>query len=195
MYLAAVLYAPSELPEGARVLDAGCGGGDFAIGLREAGYEVLGSDASESAIRTARERGIGRFEQASLHDNLLAPFGHRDIATIVSVEDFEHLYSPPTFVCRAHEALSDSGLLMITTPYWGWLECRAGGHRSDGPVAHSDMGGRPYQAFLASDAEPADGRKRFRNDRIQGRGRNRRTAPYSLPLERDGDDIPQISDR
>ena len=114
-----MLDTSSELPEGARALDAGCGSGDFAIGLREAGYEVLGSDASASAIRAAQERGIGRFEQASLYDDLLAPFGHRDIAAIVSVEVIEHLYSPPTFVRRAHEALPDGGLLVITTSYWG----------------------------------------------------------------------------
>ena len=122
MYLAAVLEALREIPPGSRVLDAGCGGGDFAIGLHEAGYEVLGSDASESAIRAAKAREIGRFEKASLYDDLLAPFGHPDIAAIVSVEVIEHLYSPLTFVRRAHDALPHGGLLVLTTPYWGWLK-------------------------------------------------------------------------
>ncbi|MDG5749444.1 class I SAM-dependent methyltransferase [Qipengyuania sp. XHP0207] len=122
MYLAPVLEALREIPPGSRVLDAGCGGGDFAIGLHEAGYEVLGSDASASAIRAARALGVGRFEQASLYDDLLAPFGHPDISAIVCVEVIEHLYSPLTFVRRAHEALPDGGLLIVTTPYWGWLK-------------------------------------------------------------------------
>ena len=121
MYLASVLELLRELPAGSRVLDAGCGGGDFAVGLHEAGYEVLGSDGSQSAIRAARARGFGRFEQASLYDNLLEPFGNPDIAAIVSVEVIEHLYSPLTFVRRAHEALPDGGLFIVTTPYWGWL--------------------------------------------------------------------------
>ena len=122
MYLAAVLDALSELPAGSCVLDAGCGGGDFAVGLAEAGYEVIGSDASASAIRAARDRGIGRFEQASLYEDLLAPFDNPKISAIVSVEVIEHLYSPLTFVRRAHEALPDGGLLVVTTPYWGWLK-------------------------------------------------------------------------
>ena len=122
MYLAAVLDTLRDLPHGARILDAGCGGGDFAIGLADAGYEVIGSDASASAIRAAQARGIGRFEQGSLYDDLLAPFGHPEISAIVCVEVIEHLYSPLTFVRRAHDALPSGGLLVVTTPYWGWLK-------------------------------------------------------------------------
>ncbi len=45
------------LPQGARVLDLGCGWGRHAFLLDEAGFEVTGVDISEAALGLARERG------------------------------------------------------------------------------------------------------------------------------------------
>jgi len=39
---------------GSGVLDAGCGGGDFSLGIRNAGFEVYGSDLSETGIAHAK---------------------------------------------------------------------------------------------------------------------------------------------
>src|SRR5207253_2552797 len=41
---------------------------------------------------------------------------------IVSVEVIEHLYDPRRFMRRAYEALKPGGLLVLTTPYWGYLK-------------------------------------------------------------------------
>ncbi len=41
-----------------RVLDIGCGPGRHALHLQEAGFDVLGIDASPLAIQVARERGL-----------------------------------------------------------------------------------------------------------------------------------------
>jgi 2-polyprenyl-3-methyl-5-hydroxy-6-metoxy-1,4-benzoquinol methylase len=122
MYLADVLAALAELPAGAAVLDAGCGGGDFSVGLRRRGFAVYGSDLSPSAIAAAQERGVGRFAVASLYDPLAAPFGLAAFDAIVSIEVIEHLYSPATFARRAHEALRPGGLLVVSTPYWGYAK-------------------------------------------------------------------------
>jgi 2-polyprenyl-3-methyl-5-hydroxy-6-metoxy-1,4-benzoquinol methylase len=105
-----------------RVLDAGCGGGDFSVGLHEAGLTVYGLDASESGIAAAQKRGVGSFVVSSLYDDLLKPFEVASFDAVVAVEVIEHLYSPRIFVKRARAALRPGGLLLITTPYWGYAK-------------------------------------------------------------------------
>lgn len=122
LYLAGVLAALAKLPRGAAVLDAGCGGGDFSIGLQEAGFAVFGSDLSPSGIAFAQARDIGRFEVASLYDSLTAPFGRDQFEAIVSIEVIEHLYSPKSFMQQVYAALPPGGLVVISTPYWGYLK-------------------------------------------------------------------------
>jgi 2-polyprenyl-3-methyl-5-hydroxy-6-metoxy-1,4-benzoquinol methylase len=122
MYLADVLRSLEIIPKGAKILDAGCGGGDFSIGLSEAGYDVYGSDMSQSGINTAEALGIGTFKQASVYDNLAAPFSLICFDAIVSIEVVEHLYSPKTFARRLFESVSSGGIVIISTPYWGYLK-------------------------------------------------------------------------
>ena len=38
------------------------------------------------------------------------------------ITSIEHLYSPRTFTRRALEALRPGGVLILTTPYWGYLK-------------------------------------------------------------------------
>lgn len=45
------------LPPGAKVLDAGCGGGLFLSGMLDWGYEVTGTDLSSKALELAAEIG------------------------------------------------------------------------------------------------------------------------------------------
>jgi 2-polyprenyl-3-methyl-5-hydroxy-6-metoxy-1,4-benzoquinol methylase len=123
MYLKLVLRWLQSDPSIRCVLDAGCGDGNFAASLAEAGYRVCGIDMSDSGIQIATERGIGSFHKASVYEPLTSPFP--DVETfdaILSVEVIEHLYSPRVFVRRAFEALKPGGLLIVTTPYWGYLK-------------------------------------------------------------------------
>jgi|JI6StandDraft_1071083.scaffolds.fasta_scaffold75841_2 2-polyprenyl-3-methyl-5-hydroxy-6-metoxy-1,4-benzoquinol methylase len=122
MYLAPTLRALSGLAPGAAVLDAGCGGGLFSVGLSEAGFAVYGMDMSESGIRAAKARGIGQFEVASVYNNLARRFGREDFDAIVAVEVIEHLYSPARFAEMAFAAVKPGGVVVITTPYWGYAK-------------------------------------------------------------------------
>ena len=40
----------------------------------------------------------------------------------MAVEVVEHLYAPRIFVQNAYDALRPGGLLVVTTPYWGYLK-------------------------------------------------------------------------
>lgn len=108
---------------GARtVLDAGCGDGNFTASLSEHGYEVFGIDMSSAGISIAQGRGAGTFAEHSLYEQLLDPFAISIVDAVIAVEVIEHLYSPRTFLRRAYEALPPGGLLIITTPYWGYAK-------------------------------------------------------------------------
>lgn len=120
LYLAKVLRLLER--EGARtVLDAGCGDGNFAESIAQAGYEVYGLDLSETGIAVARSRGIGTFSRSSVYEDLATPFDDVDAYDVIlSVEVIEHLYAPREFARRAADALRPGGLLVVTTPYWGY---------------------------------------------------------------------------
>lgn len=119
MYLSKVLRRLTIDTSIRLVLDAGCGDGNFA----SAGYQVFGLDLSHSGIRIATSRGIGAFQKASLYDDLTAPFaGVERSDAIVSVEVIEHLYSPRTCIRGAFDAIRPGGLLILTTPYWGYAK-------------------------------------------------------------------------
>jgi 2-polyprenyl-3-methyl-5-hydroxy-6-metoxy-1,4-benzoquinol methylase len=105
------------------VLDAGCGDGNFAESLVELGYELFGIDMSTSGIGVAAARGVGQFAVASLYEPLTMAFPQVErYDAIVCVEVLEHLYSPRRFASEAHAALRDGGLLIVTTPYWGYAK-------------------------------------------------------------------------
>lgn len=123
LFLKPVLDSLRSDPTVRRVLDAGCGDGNFAESLAVEGYTVFGIDLSESGIRKAQSRGVGKFERSSLYESFVAPFpGVDEFDAIVSVEVIEHLYSPRSFVAQAMKSLRPGGLLIVTTPYWGYLK-------------------------------------------------------------------------
>jgi 2-polyprenyl-6-hydroxyphenyl methylase/3-demethylubiquinone-9 3-methyltransferase len=103
---------------GARhVLDAGCGDGNFAASLHEAGFTMYGIDSSPGGIAKAQSRYPSiRFANGSIYEEMPA------VDAIICIEVIEHLYSPVQFVRRARAAIKPGGLFIVTTPYWGYLK-------------------------------------------------------------------------
>jgi 2-polyprenyl-6-hydroxyphenyl methylase/3-demethylubiquinone-9 3-methyltransferase len=81
-------------------------------------------DLSEGGINRAREKYPQiPFKVGSVYDNLRATFnGMERFDAVVAVEVVEHLYSPATFVSRVSESLKPGGIVVVTTPYWGYLK-------------------------------------------------------------------------
>ena len=104
------------------IIDVGCGGGDFSVGLQQAGYDIFGVDLSESGIRAAMDRNIGRFALSSGYDSLTEQFDVEHFDAAVCIEVIEHLYNPRQLILRVNQSLRPGGLLVITTPYWGYLK-------------------------------------------------------------------------
>jgi ubiquinone/menaquinone biosynthesis C-methylase UbiE len=107
----------AHLEPGARVLDLGCGEGDFAAAAAEAGAaEVLGVDVAAEAVRRARARHPGlRFEQVG--DALPAPDASFDLVWCSEV--LEHVLDTAAVLSEARRVLRTGGALLVTTPAHG----------------------------------------------------------------------------
>ncbi|GGD73959.1 class I SAM-dependent methyltransferase [Paenibacillus nasutitermitis] len=75
-----------ELPEGARVLDIGCGMGRHALALANLGYRVTGVDLSEALLEEAREQDKeGRLDTLIQGDMRHLPIGDGQFQATVNL--------------------------------------------------------------------------------------------------------------
>ncbi len=117
----AVLAAAAGLGDRVRtVCDLGCGNGYLAGLLSQAGYRVVGVDASPSGIAIAEHQYPKiRFVAARFGRDLGKQIGG-PFDLVVSSEVIEHLYRPSDLLEAADALLSPEGALVITTPYHGY---------------------------------------------------------------------------
>jgi 2-polyprenyl-3-methyl-5-hydroxy-6-metoxy-1,4-benzoquinol methylase len=104
------------------VLDLGCGNGSFSAFLHSQSFSVSGCDISASGIALARRAhpAVDFFEHDisnPLPVNLSSAYD-----AVVSLEVVEHLIQPRHLVTRAYSALRPGGVLIISTPYHGYLK-------------------------------------------------------------------------
>jgi 2-polyprenyl-3-methyl-5-hydroxy-6-metoxy-1,4-benzoquinol methylase len=109
---------------GGRLLDVGCGNGQFLLEMRPDGWEVRGIDPDPAAVAFARDAGLDVTED-TLESARLAP-GSFDAITLSHV--IEHVHDPPETLRACLDLLRPGGLLWIATP-----NLLAGGHRRFGP--------------------------------------------------------------
>lgn len=110
-------------PEGASVLDLGCGNGSFLAGFRDRHWKLHGIDISTSGIRQARAAYPDiAFFPGDLTQDLAPLFGELRFDRIVSTEVVEHVYSPRAFMRNCYGLLKPGGTLVISTPYHGYCK-------------------------------------------------------------------------
>jgi 2-polyprenyl-6-hydroxyphenyl methylase/3-demethylubiquinone-9 3-methyltransferase len=110
------------VPSG-RILDAGCGNGAFCGELAHRGkHEVCGMDLSKTGIEIARRFFPQvNFKLASVNEDIISVFDE-PFDAIVSLEVIEHLYDPRGFVESLYQGLKPGGILILSTPYHGYLK-------------------------------------------------------------------------
>lgn len=106
----------------ARVLEAGCGNGAFLKRLTATGYEAFGFDLSQSGVELAGSTS-DRVRCASVYEDMRTLFPDANsFAAVISLEVIEHLYDPRAFIDRVVEVLEPGGVLLLSTPYHGYLK-------------------------------------------------------------------------
>lgn len=105
-----------HFPPVGRVLEAGCGLGQYVIYYQNQGYEIYGVDWASGPLR--------RIKQYQPHAGVLAgdvrqlPFRSKTFKVYYSGGVVEHFEGGPSQVLReAYRVLDDDGLLLITVPY------------------------------------------------------------------------------
>lgn len=100
---------------GRRVADVGCGAGLLAEPLARLGAEVTAVDAAPENIAAARihaeGQGLAIDYRVGSADSLQGPYD-----LITSLEVIEHVREPRDFIQGLVSALSDDGLLILSTP-------------------------------------------------------------------------------
>jgi SAM-dependent methyltransferase len=95
------------------VVDLGCGSGIWAALLLDAGYEVLGVDASADLLRIARRRApAARFVHGSL-DEVELPAGAAAVTALGEVLSYGPRRSLTPVLRRAGRALRPGGMLVF----------------------------------------------------------------------------------
>jgi 2-polyprenyl-3-methyl-5-hydroxy-6-metoxy-1,4-benzoquinol methylase len=106
----------THLPEGAVVLDVGCGNGIISRGLGREGFNVYGIDVSEKAIEKARAlTNMPNVKFDVISAEQLVADGKRYNAVICS-EVLEHLNHPEKLLTTLYQSLTDDGVLIVTVP-------------------------------------------------------------------------------
>jgi 2-polyprenyl-3-methyl-5-hydroxy-6-metoxy-1,4-benzoquinol methylase len=96
----------------ARVLDVGCGSGEFLLEMRAAGWDAQGLETDARAVARAREHGLD-VREGALEDGVYPPSSF-DAVTLSHV--LEHLPDPVGTLRTCRRILRDDGVLWLATP-------------------------------------------------------------------------------
>lgn len=118
----AVMWLP--VSRRGRLLDVGCGAGDFLTRMSDFGWRVTGVEPDEKARTAASARLRGATVVGDLFDPALEPASF-DALTLAHV--IEHVADPEATLRRCAELLAPGGLLVCVTPNTGSLGARSFG--------------------------------------------------------------------
>lgn len=108
----------------ARLLDVGCGNGNYLEFARRAGWQVQGLDFDPIAVATAREHGLDVFEGTI---KVLA--GESECYDRITLSHIlEHVYDPWDVLADCYRLLKPGGVLWLETP-----NANSNGHKAFGP--------------------------------------------------------------
>jgi ubiquinone/menaquinone biosynthesis C-methylase UbiE len=116
-----------------RVLEVGCGAGDFAVYLARADAQVWAVDFSSVAIGLARARAQrqGASVDFEIADAGALPFPDASFDLVFSCECLEHVPDPPLALGEMYRVLRPGGRLVLTTENYSnatllqWAACWA----------------------------------------------------------------------
>ena len=112
--LARYLSLRYKLPKGSKILDLGCGRGEFLRGFIRCGLNGYGVDQSTIAKSVCPEAEI---LQSNLENEPL-PYDDNTFDAIFSKSVLEHFYYPEKLVMEIYRIVKPGGLVITMVPDW-----------------------------------------------------------------------------
>lgn len=112
--LARYLSSRYKLPEGIKLLDLGCGRGEFLRGFIKCGLHGYGVDQSLMAKSVCQEAEI---LQSDLENEPL-PYNDNSFDVVFSKSVLEHFYYPEKLVMEIYRVVKPKGLVITMVPDW-----------------------------------------------------------------------------
>ncbi len=112
--LCAYLFQAFELRKGMKMLEPGCGRGEFLSNFKRLGLDVVGVDISKEAKNFGHDFDIKICDV----ENDKLPFEDSTFDVIFSKSFIEHLYYPERYLKEAYRILKPGGLLLTLVPDW-----------------------------------------------------------------------------
>lgn len=104
------------------ILDIGCGSGSICGFLSRLDHSVTGIENSKSGLEYAKAAYKNcEFIEASVYDVPRLGLDQK-FDVVLSVEVIEHLFYPRELVRAAKTCLKPNGMLILTTPYHGYMK-------------------------------------------------------------------------
>jgi SAM-dependent methyltransferase len=102
-----------EIPEGARVLDYGCGHGSYLADFHARGVNISGAEVAGNLVKACCEHG---YDVREVNSPDLIPFGDGEFDIVYLMQVFEHLRDPNGFMQELNRVLKPGGTLYIAVP-------------------------------------------------------------------------------
>ena len=108
------LFGRFGLKQGDKLLDIGCGRGDFSKSFKDLNLEVYGLDCEESSSLLLENIQV----RLANIENEPFPFDDNMFDVVFAKSVIEHLFNPENFMKECYRILKPSGRLIIMTPDW-----------------------------------------------------------------------------
>lgn len=108
------LFQSFGLREGMKMLEPGCGRGEFLGNFKELGLDVYGVDISSEAVAFADKFTVKVCDV----ENEPLPYDDNTFDVLYSKSFVEHLHNPGKYLEEAYRVLKPGGLLLTLVPDW-----------------------------------------------------------------------------
>jgi len=112
--LCAYMFQAFGLKKGMKMLEPGCGRGEFLKNFKDLGLDVVGVDISSEAADFNNGLDVRKCDL----ENESLPFDDNTFDIIYSKSFIEHLYYPEKYLEEAYRVLKPNGLLLTLVPDW-----------------------------------------------------------------------------
>jgi SAM-dependent methyltransferase len=138
-------YTCKYLPKGAKVLEAGCGRGQYVLGLASLGYDAHGIDFAAETVRRVRE--AYPHLPVRCGDVRALPYGDNEFDGYWSLGVIEHFYDGYGPILReARRVLKPDGYAFVTFPHMSRLR-RSKARRGEYPRFDGSSGAADFYQF------------------------------------------------